>query len=428
MKKHKLFLVKVLISSIEISALLLASPLAMAQGGIEDTVNWNKATCCGAAMAVVTNSSNEVYVGGNISVNPGSNWSIRKFATNGVEDTVNWNKSINLGTYGSVRGLAIDSKNNIYAAGYGYNLISSTSAVDWAIKKFDSNGVEDTIHWNKVFGGTGTEFPTSIATDSNDNVYVVGTGYNLVSSSSGNDWWIKKFNRNGTEYLANWNKMYDGAGGTDYIESVAIDSNDNVYVAGWGTNLASGSSITDIWVKKFNSNGIEDITNWNKIFDNGLWDSSAELAIDSNNNVYLAGTAENLVSSSSGYDWMIKKFNSNGVEDTVNWNKKYDGAGLDDIITSIVIDSSNNVYVGGEGWHLVSDAPGSTSGYDWWIKKFDSTGAEDTVNWNKMYDGANAYDIVQSLSVGDSGSSLYAAGTTTLQNGLNILIKKFTLN
>jgi len=424
MKKNIKLSALVLISGI--LAIMLSAYFVVGQG-IEDTANWNKAICCGTALSVVTDSNSDVYVAGLDFLDPGVNWLIKKFDSDGVEDIVNWDKSLDFGTYGAVRGLAVDSKNDIYAVGYGSNLVSSTSSNDWVIKKFDGNGVEDTIRWNKVYGGPGVDYPTAIAIDSTDNIYVVGTGYNLISSSSGYDWWIKKFNRKGREDSAKWNKMYDGTGGTDHIESVAIDSNNNVYVAGWGRNLVSSTSKPDIWIKKFNSNGVEDTTNWNKVFDSGRWDPGAELAIDSNNNVYLAATGESLISSSSGYDWWIKKFNSDGVEDTVNWNKMYDAAGFDDGPTSIVVDSNNDIYIGGYGWHLVSNASGSTEGYDWWIKKFDSDGIEDTINWNKMYDGTNSYDIAQSLSIGDSGNSLYAVGTTRLAGSYNLLIKKFSI-
>ncbi|MBA7546791.1 hypothetical protein ES705_39190 [subsurface metagenome] len=82
------------------------------------------------------------------------------------------------------------------------------------------------------------------------------------------------------------------------------------------------------------------------------------VAIDSSNNVYVVG---------SGYT--IKKFDSAGNEDTINWDKSIGGTAY-----SVAIDSANNVYVFGNK-HNGTDN-------DWLIKKFDSAGIEDTINWD----------------------------------------------
>ena len=94
----------------------------------------------------------------------------------------------------SVSSISIDSAGNIYAGGYGVNLIDKSSGYDWWIKKFDSNGVEDIANWDLKFdGNNGSDAANSIVIDSVGNVYAAGYGWNLVDTSSEEDWWIKKF-------------------------------------------------------------------------------------------------------------------------------------------------------------------------------------------------------------------------------------------
>ena len=90
------------------------------------------------------------------------------------------------------------------------------------------------------------------------------------------------------------------------------------------------------------------------------------MAVDSNDNVFVAGYASNMIDESNSYDWWIMKFSSGGVEDTTNWNKAFDGNRAGDIAYSLLIDSNNNIYIAGYGGNIVSAS--STS--DWWIKKF----------------------------------------------------------
>ena len=83
------------------------------------------------------------------------------------------------------------------------------------------------------------------------------------------------------------------------------------------------------------------------------------------------------------------------------WPKTFDGGEGDgnDAITCSAEDSQGNLYFVGYGFELVNDH----SGYDWWIKKFDKYGVEDTINWNKktsFYDDYSAiYDCPSNLLI-----------------------------
>ncbi len=298
--------------------------------GVEDTANWNKkidfSNSSNVPLSIAKDSSDNIYVSG------ASN--IKKFNSSGVEDTVNWNKSF--GGY-----IRVDNSNNAY-------LFSSNK-----IRKFNSTGVEDTTNWNKTLTGFTIN---DVKFDSSNNVYIAGYGSNLVNSFSSNDWWVKKFSSSGVEDTVNWDKKVDGGqSNDDKAHTIAIDSSNNIFIIGSGYDILTGYSRYSGWIKKYGSNGVEDMT-WNKIISLPYSYLYPKIAIDSLNNVYIT-------------DWFnIKKFNSSGVEDLINWNK-YDTSFYK---ISIVIDSSNNLYVSGYADKLVS----SYSDDDWWIKKFNSLGIE----------------------------------------------------
>ena len=341
------------------------------------------------------------------------------YGSNGIEDTTNWDKRINNGSNDIASMVRIDGSGNVYVVGQGSNLINGTSNLDWWIKKFSGNGVEDTTNWDKKFNGgnaTGPDQARAVAIDSSGNVYVVGNGRELVTAgTSSTDWWIKKINSNGVEDLT-WDKKFNGglATGPDDLFAVVVDSTGSVYVAG----------SADIWIKKFNSSGTEDTVNWDKKFDgNTAADALYSLALDSSGNVYVVGSGTNLVGA-TGLDWWIKKFSSAGVED-LTWNKKISSAGnAADEAKYVAIDPVGNVFVVGYGTNLVS----GTSSFDMWIKKFSSSGVED-MSWDKKIDGNGSADQAFGCTVDNLGQ-LYLAGTGSNIAGpataLDMWIKKYS--
>ena len=374
-----------------------------------------------------------------------------------VEDNILWERTYDgVEDWDRANAIAIDSSGNIYVAGYVTGIYGPVGR-DWLIKKFDSNGNEDTTNWNKIYGKPYQEDDVfSITTDANGNVYAVGYENDFINPERT---WIKKFDPNGNEDTTNWNKTFGGNSLSDRFYSVALDSIGNVYVLGakvLSANLSDDNRNvkTLMWIKKFDPKGNEDTTNWNKIYDSEYSIVPSSIAIDDDNNVYV--TRRNVISNDNimgeilkfdpnnnllwnksynwlmfeghsfsvdtdghgnvyigGYvlfqsepstsDWWIKKFDSQGNEDTTNWNKTFDGNGGHDYIYSVVTDINGNVYVAGNGINLIRS---TGTGMDWWIKKFDSQGNE---LWDKRYDGNGDYDVIYSMVV-DSSGKVYAAG------------------
>lgn len=429
-KKNNNAIIGLLLSSSSTSS--STSSGSSGSSGVEDTVNWNKQYDGGSSSmvnSIAIDSSGNVYVAGfgTDIVNPssGTDWWIKKYSAGGVEN-MSWDIKYSGGSSASANSVAVDSGGNVYVVGYGTDIATGSSGSDWVIKKYASDGTEDTANWNKYFDGGSKAAAMAVAVDSSGTVYVAGYGFNIAGASSGGDWWIKKFASNGTEITAGWNKIIDG-GSDAAAYSVAIDSGGFVYVAGYGTNLVSGSSGADWLIKKYASNGTEITSGWDKKVSGGSDDFANSIAIDSGGYVYVAGSGMNLCGPSTSADILIKKYESDGDQVFTGWDKMFDSGGID-AVKSIAVDSSANVYIAGYGQNLA----GVSSGYDWWIKKFSSIGDEDTANWNKKFDdGVNGRDETRSVAIDSSGNVYVTGYGQNLVNGSSSYdwwIKKFNGN
>jgi hypothetical protein len=333
----------------------------------------------------------------------------------GTQDPA-WGKRLYSGT-GKSNCVKVDSSGNVYIVGSGTNLVGASTGKDWWIRKFSPGGVEDAANWNKIYDGSShnDDEATSIAIDGSDNVYVLGTT-NYFWQDSFNiqcDWWIKKFSSNGVEDTTHWNKIVDNGSLTDdEATAIAIDGLGNIYAVGsYGTG-GSGQQ-TGWWIKKYAPNGTEDTANWNKKLTAGFtWPMIAEaIDFDSSNNVYIAGT------SNDDKSWVIRKFSSSGTEDTANWNKTITMSYSSYPYSLVVNKAAGLIYVGG-----CANSHGL-------IKKYSSSGAEDTFNWNKTIDGGHGGpDAVYGLAV-DGNQNIFSVGIVDLVSGgvpYACMIKKYT--
>lgn len=335
--------------------------------GIEDLADWNvtiSMQVTSNATGVASDGESGVFVAGtsNNGISNGNTWHIKKYDATGVEDLVAWNKAF---PGGNSHGIAVDASGNVYASGAKHS--GGNTFNDWWLKKFDANGIEDTVGWNKVIdGGAYHDNPYVIKVDSASDVYVAGLAFDQIAAST-YGWWIRKYSPNGGLL---WAKRFPLV--TGRARDLAFDSLGNVYVVG----SKNETSTHDWWLKKFDANGNEDTDDWNLTFSNNAGPSRPQaVAVDSTDNVLVAGSWHN----GTDIDWMLKKFDANGIEDTQNWNLTFDGGLGDDQPNSIVIDPNDNVYFVGTK-HNGTDM-------DWWLKKFDANGNEDVTNWDGVYDG-----------------------------------------
>ncbi|USN43964.1 MAG: PQQ-binding-like beta-propeller repeat protein [Candidatus Woesearchaeota archaeon] len=240
-----------------------------------------------------------------------------------------WN--ITYGTSGTDYGFEIHVNKNheVYILGTGNS--------DFFLAKFDSNGQYmwnvsyDYGTWDGVYGSY---------LDKDGNLFATGGLSNSFPDSKA---FTAKFDSNGNEL---WNISYAPPQGS-YGQGVVVDSQGNVYVLG-----GEKSSYFYATLFKYDSSGNE---LWNKSFDDGNESSVWALGIDSFDNVYYTGEKENFDK------FYTAKYDSEG---NPVWNITIDGVGNDDWGYDLVLDSENNLYVGG------------TTNYNYLLLKYDSDGNE----------------------------------------------------
>jgi hypothetical protein len=200
-----------------------------------------------------------------------------------------------------------------------------------------------------------------VAVDSNDNVYVADSLNHR----------IQKFNSTGG-FILEWGSSGTGNGQFNYPWCLAVDSNDNVYVA----------DSLNHRVQKFNSTG-GFVTKWGTLgTGDGQLNRPFGVAVDSNDNVYVADF----------WNHRVQKFNSTGGF-ILKWGTLGTGDGQLNGTRGIAIDSNDNVYVGDY--------------YNYRVQKFNSTGGF-VLEWGSSGTGDGQFSRTQGLCV-DSNDDVFVA-------------------
>lgn len=225
--------------------------------------------------------------------------------------------------------------------------------------------------WANQMGGDDSDYAFAVALEGSDYVYTVGRfkdaadfdpgeGEIQLTSEGGWDIFVSKMDSDGN-YI--WAKQMGGEG-NDYALGVAIDSNGNVYTTGLFSgdadfNLAdasegdvSSNGTDDMFVCKLDSDGN---FIWVRSFGGSGSDAANSIAIDSGDNVYIAGrfydevdfdpgASEAILTSDGSDDIFVSKLDSDGG---FVWAKKMGGSGSDGAL-SVAVDDNDNVFTTGD--------------------------------------------------------------------------------
>jgi hypothetical protein len=207
------------------------------------------------------------------------------------------------------------------------------------------------------FGETTLEDAKSLAMDSRGNIYIVGG----VWASSGYDTYLTKLNSLG---MLDWRKQWEGSI-FEYGESIVIDKNDNIYIAGRIKSLSSGYNIF------LNKIDIDGNIIWEKQWGTSKSDYLRKITVDSNGNIFLlgdtSGVFENNINRGDS-DLFLLKVSS---DSNLIWAKEW-GSFDKEIGTSILLDSNDNIYITGkkESTSTVFITKFNTDGVESWSKQW----------------------------------------------------------
>ena len=319
--------------------------------------------CTGSINNIATIGAHQTAIGG------GGDGFIAKFNSNGQ---VLWSTyyggsndeciySSELDKYGSiVVSGQTTSQNNIASVGSYQTSLSGN--LDAFIAKFDSMGFRQ---WGTYYGGNNGASSRSITTDSTGNIFVTGftssttgmatSGAHQISLGGADDAFIVKFDGNGTRQWA----TYFGGSNDDDGYCIATDKVGNVLLAGRtnstnsiATSGAHQTTLGSIFISKFNSAGIRQ---WGTYYGEPGLSEVYDIKADKFQNVIFCGETGSPtgIATSGSYkatlsiggsnDGYFVKFDSTGVR---IWGTYYGGIGAENI-ASLVIDSSDNIFISG---------------------------------------------------------------------------------
>lgn len=280
-------------------------------------------------------SNGNAYVAGVYNIDGGNNnATLIKYNQNGVYQ---WNLTWGGQFTDEANSVCVDSLNNIYLAGFTKSLGTDIFNGDAFVAKYDSSGM---LIWNRTWGGSEYDYASAVYVDSNENVHVVCTTSSYGAGSSD----VAYLRYNSTGFLES--ALIWGGTGSDRGRAIEEDSEHNFIISGETTSFGMGNA--DAFVLFLDTAGT---LLWNTTWGTGTLDRAYNLALDSNDNIYLAGWTyypDPLMSSVGIYDisYILVKIDSDG---NALWSRWWGSSEYQDFGTGVAIDSNDNIYFVGEG-------------------------------------------------------------------------------
>ncbi len=282
-------------------------------------------------------------------------------------------------------GFGIDNSGNIYAAGYG----NDTTADHWIVRKSTDGGTT----W-----GTVDEYQKTIDQNSSANYFAADSTGKLYVAGYGHDgtakWGtIRRSTDNGSTWSYTQEFQYSSTYNTEAY-SIGVDSSDNVYWAGYGTDSSSKKH----WLIRKSTDSAQ---TWSTLdeYQYATGQSAAAYSgmTDNSGNLYAVGNARD---NSANWHWIVRKSTDAGKTWSTVDEFLYTGGDFS-VARSMGKDNSGNLYVVGYGSDSVYVS-------HWIVRKSTDDGntwsTVDEFQYTSGFDSA-AYGFVE-----DIFGSLYVVG------------------
>lgn len=216
-----------------------------------------------------------------------------------------------------------------------------------------ASGTSFTPEWNRTWSGTGWEFVSAVAIDSDGFVYVAGAAkadpvLNLTDAC------IAKYSKKGNQ---EWNSTF-GDYSRDWAEDVSVGV-DGVYVA-WCMQNPNQGNRTNAYFSKLNKTDGTFI--WNATWDLPTVNAWARGIVVTVDDVYTCGNIED---SHTPDFWNLSIARYELLDGSLSWQRTWKHYSNDNA-NSMAVDASDNLYVAGELNYYPLIAKFSSSGDSLW--------------------------------------------------------------
>jgi hypothetical protein len=319
----------------------------------EGTKEWSRIWGAGAndeAIGAAGDADGNVYVAGTASGNFDgqttyvlyTDFFLSKVAPDGSRP---WSRIWGSSAHDTGGGVSVTPQGDVYVSGCTEGALAGQSNAgfqDVCLTKFTSAGDRS---WVRMFGTPSRDFGTACAADSQGNVYITGFTEGFLHGNTnmgGQDIFLVKYDGDGTRQ---WSVVW-GTNGTDRGSAVAVDQQDDIYVAGTTDGMLDGQPKpggNDIWLSKFRADGTK---LWTRMIGSASDETCGGVCIDNEHNVYVTGRTLGAFDGQTNtqlgaYDCCIAKFAPNG---TRLWTRIW-GSRYSDGCLAAAAYRSNAVYV-----------------------------------------------------------------------------------
>ncbi|MFX1286825.1 MAG: SBBP repeat-containing protein [Promethearchaeota archaeon] len=282
---------------------------------------------------------------------------------------------------------------NIYIPPRKFNLL------DQDYKEPSTSAFHDPVEpeWNFTWETEMNDCSVGISVDKNDNIYYAGFYTNVDNY----DMFLFKFNKYGVKQ---WNISWGGPE-RDLAHDVITDSEGNVYVVGSTNSYSVGSS--DICLLKFDHLGS---LIWNITWGGSNIESGSSIALDSSENLVITGETRSF--GAGDFDICVVKFDKSGTQ---LWNQTWGNNQLNRGF-DVALDTLDNIYVVGSNY---------LSNLEMVIVKFNSTGGTE---WSRTWDLRVEDSTWATSTIIDNNGDIYVTGTAYRYYTSRIFLAKYNSN